>query len=209
MKKVLVLAALAALVASSASALTIVNSKHDLKANNNAGEICIYCHTPHSADMGVTLAPLWNRDTTNVNADADLYNSTTLNYTTTAASVNQTDAPLCLSCHDGGVAAALVNPPNAAGFVNNAVTFTGNAVILDATNLMKNDHPIGINIPAAVDDAGIFAAATINTNLPGALRGTNNTVWCSSCHDVHDNANAPFLVKANGGSALCLACHNK
>jgi predicted CXXCH cytochrome family protein len=34
-------------------------------------------------------------------------------------------------------------------------------------------------------------------------------MWCSSCHDVHNNANAPFLNVANDGSALCLTCHVK
>lgn len=216
MKKVLVLAVLAALVASQASALSIVNSKHDLsptstasvKGNGTNTELCVYCHTPHSADTTVSIAPLWNGELTNVNADADLYNSTTLNYTTTAAAVNQTDAPLCLSCHDGAVGTSLKNPPNS-GTISVSGSFGANAIILDATNKLKNDHPIGINVPAAPVDLGILSANTIDTNLPGALRGTTKTVWCSSCHDVHDNANSPFLITSNVGSALCLDCHNK
>jgi predicted CXXCH cytochrome family protein len=209
MKKVLVMAVLAALVATSASALSIATTKHDLSVADTGTntEICVYCHTPHSSNMNVSLAPLWNRDTTNV-VLADLYTSTTLNAVATAATVNATDAPLCLSCHDGAVGNTLTNPPNSgATFIY--ADFTGNAVIYDATNKMKNDHPVGIDVPAVQVDLGIFAAATINTNLPGALRGAGNTIWCSSCHDVHDNANAPFLIESNSGSALCLECHNK
>lgn len=210
MKKVLVLAFLAALVATSASALPISGSKHDLTAADTGTntEICVYCHTPHSANMSVTLAPLWNRGVQNV-AAGEIYTSTTLNYTATAGTINATDAPLCLSCHDGSVGNTLQNPPNTTGWTSVVPDFTGNAVIYDATNQMKNDHPIGMDVPAVMSDTGIYAAATINTNLPGALRGAGNTVWCSSCHDVHDNANAPFLITTNAGSALCLDCHAK
>lgn len=207
MKKVLVLALLAALVATSASALSIVNTKHDLSvadAGTNT-EICVYCHTPHSANMAVSLAPLWNRGTQNV-AAGELYNSTTMNYTATAASINGTDAPLCLSCHDGVVGNSLTNPPNS-GATFNFADFTGNAVIYDTTNKLTNDHPIGMTVPSTQDDLGIYARGTIDTNLPGALR--TGVVWCSSCHDVHDNAFAPFLIKNNASSALCLACHAK
>lgn len=218
MKKILVLAVLAALVATQASALTIVNSKHDLSPTSTAAvknsaaggntELCVYCHTPHAADMTVTKAPLWNGELTNVAANADLYTSTTMNYTTTAIAVNQTDAPLCLSCHDGTVGITLKNPPNS-GTIGVTGTFNANAIILDAAQLMKNDHPIGINVPAAAVDLGIRTSGQIDLNLPGALRGTDKTVWCSSCHDVHDNAFVPFLITSNAASALCLDCHNK
>jgi predicted CXXCH cytochrome family protein len=221
MKKVLVLAALAALVATSASALSIQASKHDLSSTGtgavkNTGtntEICVYCHTPHSADMNVLLAPLWNRGVQNVSGTTKLYNSSTTNYAGTPARINASDAPLCLSCHDGTVGNALVNPPNGSTtFTVLPATFTGNAVILDQGGFeLSNDHPVGIAVPAVVSDTGIFGAAQINTNLAGALRvqGAENVVWCSSCHDVHDNANAPFLIESNAGSALCFECHNK
>lgn len=207
MKKVLVLALLAALVATSASALSIVNTKHDLSvadAGTNT-EICVYCHTPHSANMAVSLAPLWNRGTQNVGA-GELYNSTTMNYTATAASINGTDAPLCLSCHDGVVGNSLTNPPNS-GATFNFADFTGNAVIYDGSKL-TNDHPIGMTVPETPVDLGIKAASVINAAL-GANALRSGVVWCSSCHDVHDNAFAPFLIKNNASSALCLACHAK
>lgn len=35
------------------------------------------------------------------------------------------------------------------------------------------------------------------------------SVECASCHDPHNAANGTFLRKANTGSAVCLACHNK
>jgi predicted CXXCH cytochrome family protein len=34
-------------------------------------------------------------------------------------------------------------------------------------------------------------------------------VECPTCHAVHDPTNTPFLRTANGGSTLCLKCHDK
>ncbi len=44
--------------------------------------------------------------------------------------------------------------------------------------------------------------------------GTDNRVECSTCHDPHvdyvtDATYAPFLIRPNTGSDLCLSCHNK
>jgi predicted CXXCH cytochrome family protein len=63
----------------------------------------------------------------------------------------------------------------------------------------------GITLAAGGD--GIFA--TVQDPLIGLYGAGSAFVWCSSCHDVHDNANQPFLVMANTGSALCLGCHDK
>lgn len=47
----------------------------------------------------------------------------------------------------------------------------------------------------------------------GALTGSQAFVECASCHDPHvenvAGSNPTFLRKANTGSAVCLACHNK
>ncbi|MCF6192532.1 MAG: cytochrome c3 family protein [Candidatus Hydrothermae bacterium] len=34
-------------------------------------------------------------------------------------------------------------------------------------------------------------------------------VQCGTCHNPHDNTNAPFLEASNTGSQLCLTCHLK
>ena len=56
----------------------------------------------------------------------------------------------------------------------------------------------------------------MNADTTAALGGTiasemlfGGLVECASCHDPHDNSNAPFLVMANTASALCLTCHDK
>jgi predicted CXXCH cytochrome family protein len=38
----------------------------------------------------------------------------------------------------------------------------------------------------------------------------NGRMECASCHDVHNAFNNDeLLLKPNGGSGLCLTCHNK
>jgi predicted CXXCH cytochrome family protein len=222
MKKVLVLAAAITLLAAPAFA-GIANTKHDLSSGStttgtkstNYSELCVFCHTPHGATTGLN-APLWNRTVAATFAATALYNSTTLNQTvsnptTVLNAVNGSDALLCLSCHDGlSLTGALKNPANSAANAQplGLANITGNANL--GTSL-TNDHPIGMAYPGVqtADTAG-FVAPTGTTAVAGLpLYGTTGVMWCSSCHDVHDNTNAPFLNVANAGSALCLTCHIK
>lgn len=203
MKKILILAALATLVSTSAFA-AITGTKHDLSAYAGvSGEICVFCHTPHGADTSVADAPLWNR--TNDTPPTGTYKG--IDMQGTPSYVN-TDAPLCLSCHDGSVAQTLKNEPNAG--ITNATGLTMNANMNLGAD-MTNDHPIGMSL-TALGDGEIAAKAVIEavSGMSGALSyGTNNNMWCSSCHDVHSNTNSPFLRISNTASGLCLTCHLK
>lgn len=207
MKKVLVLVAAMSLVATSAFALSVTNSKHNLANGSGnpftggSAEVCVYCHTPHGAS---TAGPLWNRTAP---AATGVYSSVTFNAPGTASGVDVagTDAPLCLSCHDGtSITGGLNNEPNS-GAVAVAGAWTGGAAgPANLTTDMSNDHPVGFNYAEVQTAEG---AASLH-NAP-ALQFFGGEMWCSTCHDVHDNANAPFLVASNAGSGLCLTCHNK
>jgi predicted CXXCH cytochrome family protein len=228
MKKVLVLVAAISLFAAPAFAAGITNTKHNLSfgsgntiASDNNTELCVFCHTPHGGVIGGN-APLWNR--TNVAGTLTLYNSATLdqtysNPTTVSASILASDAPLCLSCHDGAsLTGALKNPSNAFPATTGLTEIsTGMALI---GNDLSNDHPIGMDYGqvAIASGANEFVAPTtaatgdtVGTANPLNLYGPTGTsvMWCSSCHDVHNGANAPFLAAPNTGSALCLTCHVK
>jgi len=102
---------------------------------------------------------------------------------------------------------------------------------------LSNDHPVGINFPAA---SGVGSGFNLPTGSKGTARyfevsanghmdkdevrlydtGGAVKVECASCHDPHgvlDPENSPyfkptFLRVKNGaaaGSALCLTCHDK
>jgi cytochrome c553 len=209
MKKVLVLAAAVALFATPAMAL-ISTTAHDLSAANNVSstvtEICVFCHTPHGADTTVTLAPLWNRTT--VNAAGTTYVGLDIQASYDLTSINQTDAPLCLSCHDGATLMdALNNPANSGGTFASAIA-AGDAV-LDTD--LSNDHPIGFDFSVInAADTGIKTLAAATASGAKFYGASNNEMWCSSCHDVHnDGTGVPFLNVSNVNSGLCLACHNK
>lgn len=212
MKKVLVLAAAIALLAAPAFA-GIRNTKHDLSntssdtgVNGTSGEICVYCHTPHAGLAG-GFAPLWNRTGGVISA---VYNSSTLDVNPTVAAAQASDALLCMTCHDGAsLNAALKNPPNSAGGANvnpaSNLSANSNTNLDDGATSLTNDHPVAFVYPGSDTEV----RGTPNLNLDVTYGAGNNEMWCSSCHDVHDNTVAPFLATTNAASALCLACHIK
>ena len=76
---------------------------------NNYGEVCVYCHTPHGANLKAAV-PLWNRTlkTTTYTTYA------TLGTSTVSQPITQPGASSlsCLSCHDGQVAVdSVINMP--------------------------------------------------------------------------------------------------
>lgn len=233
MKKSIVLVTLMLMVAGSAFGATIVDSKHDLSSSSAAtnksstvDEICVFCHTPHGGG-GSDFAPLWNRTTALKATIVSAYSSTTLNATdSNPANILKSDALLCMSCHDGATLTDnLTNPPNyptavnpSTGLSNTLGTWTniGNlngAAAAAGQAEMADDHPVGINyeaVDASVDDEIKDTISLSKVKLFKNKGATGaNFVWCSSCHDVHNNTYNAFLVTSNAGSAICLACHDK
>jgi predicted CXXCH cytochrome family protein len=239
MKKVLVLTIVVTLLAASAFAgvrNTKHDLSSGLSGNTNPGtikstnynEVCVFCHTPHGGQTG-GLAPLWNRSAAfNVYAAGDLYNSVTLETASKPGAVvnavNASDAKLCMSCHDGTTLDdGLYNPANSSANAQPVFPGTDNAVSANA-NLgsdLTDDHPIGMNydLVQSTDgpalSPGLVASNGSTPNYvgdPAVLLydyAGNDVMWCSSCHDVHDNTYSPFLNISNVGSALCTNCHNK
>jgi hypothetical protein len=102
----------------------IINTRHNMSQSteqsnsggtmnpfrNRYGEVCVYCHTPHGANVAAAV-PLWNRslptNTTYITYDK-------LNTSTLTQAVYQPGAASlpCLSCHDGSQAIdAIINMP--------------------------------------------------------------------------------------------------
>ena len=221
------MAAVLTLVAGQALAVTTIKgTKHDLSSTNastginiksdNYEEICIFCHTPHKA-VDQLNAPLWNRSGTDSISISRYYNSATLDpesrQTTVSPKIAVSDVKLCLSCHDGAsLTKDLANPSN----LENGVQPTGLVELGSVTvpqtapaNIgvdLHDDHPIGMVYADIVSNNSDEWVANPVASIKFYDGGV---MWCSSCHDVHDNTAGPFLVTSNSASGLCLSCHNK
>jgi len=222
MRKTLILAAIMILAASVAFA-AVSGTKHDLRltgggtaTGNGLTEICVVCHTPHQATAASKQDPLWNHTGTST-ATFAVYASATMNATPSniaSGSMGTFGASmLCMSCHDGTVSVlSMYNPPNTGtptpvaigGRINASGLIIGNANL--GTDL-SDDHPVNFAYDAALVGADGELQPVATVTAAGLLIGTQ--VQCASCHDVHNNTNAPFLRYTNAGSALCLQCHIK
>ena len=231
MKKILVATAMLTLCSASAFAMSISNSKHNLSITGTGSikassqtQMCIYCHTPHNAFRNV---PLWNRSA--VAGTFQLYTSSnTLSNATKTSKLDQNSISIfCLSCHDGtngnGGTAANITAATVYKSVTGNVTL-GGAFARSTADLtidgksLTNDHPIGFSYGAAqgADVLGLNTAAAVSAGMgnknvfyKSTAQVASDSMECSSCHAVHDNANSPFLRTNNLGSALCLVCHIK
>ncbi len=188
----------------------ITSTAHDFSSEtwNSSGEICVVCHTPHFADVSVSVAPLWNHDVTA--ATYTIYSSSTLD-----ATVGQPAgiSLLCLSCHDGTV--ALDSFGGATGTQQIAAgANVGGGTLGGTTADISDDHPISFTYSdgLASTDGGLHAPSTTNSGLGGTIQDDllfADELECASCHDAHDDTNGQFLRKSNAASALCLTCHDK
>ncbi len=179
---------------------------------NPANEKCNVCHAPHNTD---TLQnPLWVHRTTS----ASFTTYTGYKFMSRGGlSITAPDGPskLCLSCHDGTVAM------NDFGGV---IQGTGGSKMMpggsNLTTNLSNTHPISFVYDAALvaKDPGLNDPNSVTTPLGHTIKvdmlDANSKVQCTSCHEVHqDNSADPlkwrFLKFQNGGSAMCLICHNK
>jgi predicted CXXCH cytochrome family protein len=223
MKKYLVLAVLLAVVAlmtAGTAAAAVIGTKHDMTAFTGAtftqggsttvSEVCVYCHTPHAASTVITTL-LWNKTAVSTLPYSPYANNGSIQGTISPTMGAQTR--ICLSCHDGSTSVFnMVNPPNSGGYVTAlgaAVGGVGTTGIIQpgASSLIdrnfQNDHPVSIQWPAAGSDPGIGATPPAWAQL----FGTPLQMECGTCHDVHDNTNAPFLRRSNTRSGMCLSCH--
>lgn len=125
----------------------VINSRHNLtqrapagtvsaispimdSARNNYAEVCVYCHTPHTANITLD-APLWNRTRLlgTVYQTYDLLGTSSL---TQPVIQPGAQSLTCLSCHDGTIAVdSIINMPGS-GQTNIAAMTTHQEAFLDA-----------------------------------------------------------------------------
>jgi len=195
---------------------TVSGSPHDLR-NGSSGDICAFCHTPHS---GTGDYPLWNRSQASVTYS--LYNSNTFDMGPTTQP--RFPSSLCLTCHNGQTS-SLVNYPGPGSTAKAPYTTPISSFLDSWTNLgtdLTNDHPVSFNYNQSADLDNNGFPGTVNTRfIDGSITdyplygSSNNGFECATCHSVHDTASYPdkgtnqvyFLRTTNYGSAMCLDCH--
>jgi len=192
----------------SAVAAGVNTSKHNLSATGRGrftasvaaggagSEICLFCHTPHTAGKRA----LWNREDSGVTY-------TPYQSSTAKARVGQPTgaSKLCLSCHDGTVALGRVRnraSPLPLKSARPTMPVGPNNLGTD----LSDDHPISFRYDQSL------VAANGHLNHPSGsthirLDGSGE-LQCTSCHDPHNDQNEKFLVMNNRGTALCTSCHN-
>ncbi|QOY54646.1 cytochrome C [Candidatus Sulfurimonas marisnigri] len=201
--------------------------------SSDNGQICVYCHTPHAANdfASQVTVPLWNKPVTNVSFKmygASVRGVPGVTMAGTPTDATPTDTSLaCLSCHDGVTAMnSAVNAPGSGGInpigsligsptpvwmgVNDVKAVGANYTTKESGDL-TDDHPISVVYTPG--RAGLRPTETALDNFVGAETVSDllrdGKVQCSSCHDPHEYSNGIYLRKFNGGSSLCLGCHNK
>ena len=233
MKKALALIAAAALMASAGTAMakSIVNSVHNLSKDatvvrnvtvSGSTQICIFCHTPHN---GTGNLPLWNRNAGAVGAGTyTLYSGVGMSNVSYKSGFTADSISLfCMSCHDGSALGGTMikNVPisEPAGLGNSAaIGATSKANLTAGGTDLRTTHPVNFPVtqntqndlqPIAAPYMGKAGGVQYPLFKSSRSGGVANSLECSSCHSVHDNANAPFLRDTQTGSTLCLGCHNK
>lgn len=200
--KVTALPLLLVLLATGAIAQTrFADTVHNLTASgpgavkeSGVTELCVFCHTPHSAE---STRALWNRELPT--GSYNLYQSST-----TEALVDQPTGAsrLCLSCHDGTLALGNLRVAPRTGRASLGV-LRGRAAL--GTNL-ADDHPVSFVYDEVLAsrrrELAVPATLPINVRLD-----PSGQMQCTSCHDPHKNPYRMFLTMDDRAGELCLSCH--
>lgn len=206
--------------------------------NNPRGQqICIFCHTPHNANV-VGQAPLWNRNFSSENFQR--YSTSTLQIRKIVAAQYAAGAQptgsskLCLSCHDG--VSKLGELFSGASITMTIDRITGFASF-DANKMKTGHHPVSFVYNQSVADSiNAFKGAGQYTMIttppaPDVKLDKFSRMQCTTCHNAHQNMSddadcyggacgatsrkkAPFWAYHAGNNTasadrdfVCKACH--
>lgn len=175
----------------------LTDSKHDFSYLGNSP--CSYCHSVHHSIGGV-LRPAYMGTEPQI---SKVYSSVSMRHKPTTAGAYASDAPLCLTCHDGMNVGKLGLPALTALIVGQPADLNmgGDA---SGTNL-SNDHPVGFVFDPTISPDKLKYPVKAHANYgPG-----HNEIWCSTCHNPHNDQLGAFLNVSMSGSELCLDCHKK
>ncbi len=191
----------------------------DDPVNNPRGQqICIFCHTPHSANV-VGQTPLWNRKFSSETFQR--YSGTALFQITKLAAAEygsgaqpNGSSKLCLSCHDGVANLGEVFSGQTIAMAANSNLGDPNAIeglasFKPSTNKMKNGHhPVSFvytdAIATAINTGKSTATYKMPTVPPEVKLDKQGRMQCTTCHDAHQNKSDDDACYDNGG--LPIAC---
>lgn len=188
---------------------------------------CGGCHTPHAGLNGNSL--LWVKSvgtsTYTVYTSASLKNAST-NIVSPGNGLLVAGTPsnntlLCMSCHDGALAAtnAVTLTTTNYGLVGGAITGTILDVGGTGSKTLTDDHPVNLahnpTLNTTLAPVATVTAAGLQLYTGG---GQTNFVECGSCHNPHEGpgglTNVPkslttgyYLRMANNNSQICTTCH--
>ena len=227
-------ASLLALQADAQRVSDVRNTLHNLSTSGSGStrasaaggttEVCVFCHTPHNAQLqdegGAALnAPLWNRRVP-AGTTYTPYTSSTLDAQAIVDGFN--DQPggaskLCLSCHDGTLAIGNVNVLGGQANVSIPMEGTGPGGVMPAGegtasgftrnlgNNLTNDHPISVTYSAALANRdGELRVVDANQKWPV---GTGTVIGVRS---PGYKPLVPLAPTGNGGlgQVQCTSCHD-
>ncbi len=160
---------------------------------------CQYCHAPHSGLDN----DLWNQKLTVQSYTP--YSSSTYAEKGNSTVPPQTQTNLCLSCHDGTIAAGTT--------VVYGQIATGKLTAQDTIANLQPSHPVSLVLP--LNDAPDLVASLYSSGTTADaanVKLVRGNLECTTCHNPHveskDTVARNFLVKDSSSGALCLACHD-
>ncbi len=187
-------------------------------SSGGTDEICIFCHTPHSA---APQTPLWSRpDPKGPNGDGSfpIYNTELIasdpgrtGYDPTDPAYPSGTSRMCLSCHDGATSVGVL-------LGNQTILMEGGLTTLSASIDLASSHPISFfynnDVIINVLDPADYRLPTVAVDTP--LDGAGK-MQCTTCHDPHEDTggdssygNLPFW-RHNGDTSsyddVCESCH--
>ena len=192
------------------------------EALGGTDQVCIFCHTPHSA---APKTPLWSRPNPTGMGSFPVYaqslgikNSAVL----TGYEASNPDYPsgasrMCLSCHDGVTSIGVLLGSKNIVMVGGDKITTGDPTINAVINLATS-HPISFkynqNVVNAIDPSNNDYQVPVEDYTP---LDSSGQMQCTTCHDPHldtrgdpDYDSLPFW-RHNGGVAsydeVCNSCH--
>ncbi len=194
------------------------SASHTGPHSDTEDQICVFCHTPHSAAPDT---PLWNRPDPNTMGSFPLYNSALLIKGDTARTGYIADANypsgasrMCLSCHDGATAIGILLGSDTISMPGGSEFITKTSAVIQ----LDKAHPISFNynndVIVNVLNASYQLPADPSIDTP---LDNNGQMQCTTCHDPHLDTradasydNLPFwrhLGAAASYDDVCQSCH--